>query len=75
MHSKASNTGFRGVKKVESGKLEVNIGDGTNGGKINLRRFDTVEQAAGVYARAKYCIQLNGIPEKLLAARGNGRER
>ncbi|KAL7535508.1 hypothetical protein ACHAWF_005187, partial [Thalassiosira exigua] len=56
VRSDASRSGFRGVKKTTAGRYEVKMGDGTNGGNLSLGTFDTVEEAAGIYARARYLM-------------------
>lgn len=56
VYSKRAKSGYRGVKE-ESGKYSACVGDGTNGGKILLGTFKTLEEAASIYAKAKYYMQ------------------
>lgn len=60
--SAASATGYRGVLPREHGKYNVGIGNGTNGGKVSLGWFEGIEEAAMVYAKARYYIKTHGIP-------------
>lgn len=65
--SAASKSGYRGVRKVSDGssKFSVYVGDGTNGGKIFVGSYETAEEAARIYAKAKYYTKEYGIPPEL----------
>ena len=60
--SSRSGTGFRGVQK-KHGKFVVGIGTGENGKKKMLGNFDMLEEAASVYAKAKFYVNQHGIPQ------------
>jgi len=55
IHSETSKSGYKGVKRNKS-RWEA-----TFNGK-NLGTFDTKEEAAGIYARARYYVDKGGKP-------------
>lgn len=62
VYSKASKTGLRGVKLTEAKRYNVAIGNGEDGQKKILGTFATLDEAAQIYAKAKFYLKENGYP-------------
>mmetsp|Transcript_20375 Transcript_20375/g.36606 ORF Transcript_20375/g.36606 Transcript_20375/m.36606 type:complete len:130 (+) Transcript_20375:634-1023(+) len=55
IRSENNSTGYKGVKKMK-GRFQANFVTEKGKAPTTFGTFDTAEEAAGVYARAVYCL-------------------
>ena len=71
VYSKRSASGYRGVQKTDAGHYTISIGSGENGKNKCLGTFPTAEEAAQIYAKAKYYLKEYGPPEEWKSGKAN----